>query len=160
MPKVGKVSVWVTPFPIHMHIFIENIVTHNFELAPLIFEPSLRLRSTPMRYPHSNYASKEIIKYGKGRRKKQPRPTAPPVQGLRKNLLRPCREPPTTGSTAQHRPKNFIKALHTPPHIATQHRGRNIHKAGRNRRTEREKSGKRSGQGKNAIPQEASKTRQ
>lgn len=55
-----------------MYIFIENSVIHNFELVPLVFELSLRLRPLPLRCSHSDCASRNIIKHGKGRRKNIP----------------------------------------------------------------------------------------
>jgi hypothetical protein len=49
-----------------MYIFIENGMIHNSELVPLIFELSLRLHPLPVRSPHSDCASRDTIKHGKG----------------------------------------------------------------------------------------------
>jgi len=86
-----------------MYIYIENSMIHSSELVPLIFELSLRLRPLPVRCPHSDCASRDTIKYGKGRRKNIPDVQRYPVQDLRKEPSATRLEHPTTGNTTQHR---------------------------------------------------------
>jgi transposase-like protein len=72
-----------------MYIFIENGMIHNSELVPLIFELSLRLHPLPVRCPHSDCASRDTIKHGKGRRKSIPGAQRYLYKTCEKNLLQP-----------------------------------------------------------------------
>lgn len=55
-----------------MYLLIENSVIHRSELVLLVFELSLRLRPHPTRCPEKGCGSRNIIKYGRGKRKNIP----------------------------------------------------------------------------------------